>query len=576
MKKVAYALLFTIAALGAGCADTTRTGVTSGDVADTVYTNGKIYTVNQAQPWAEAVAIKDGKFLVVGSNADVEAVIGDATEVVDLSGRMAMPGLADVHNHATGAAMGKANLYIQNPSDKDSILAEIREYAKANPDLPYIRGEAWNLGVFPDNSPNKEVLDELVPDRPAYFYSQTGHSAWVNSKALELVGIDEDTEQTSKFLWDVDPKTNEPSGTIREYAMAALEQKLAPVPAERMAPAIQETLALFSEWGFTTLKLAEGEPTWVEGANLLDEQGLLDVRLFPSWFFQAHQAAMTAEEAMDVVARWEEYKSPMVYPRYVKMFYDGSPDSYTSLLFDDYEGQPGNKGTTHFTTEEFTDFFTQFNSQGLGMIVHNFGDATGLELIKAFEGVRERNGDNGVPLHYSHAVMTRPEDFERLAKISGVCVDFLTLPYPHPAIEGTFKPPIGAERYQAFLNVRSAIDAGLPYSFGTDWPANLEQIPNGFFMMQGFITRRDPNNPDYGVLNEDQAITLEQAVWGFTRGAAECLGFDWPDRLGSIEEGKLADFIVIDRNIFEIPIEELKDTRVERTVVGGNIVHESN
>ena len=153
-------------------------------------------------------------------------------------------------------------------------------------------------------------------------------------------------------------------------------------------------------------------------------------------------------------------------------------------------------------------------------------------------------------------------------------MDFLTVQYPHPAIEGTFVPPIGEERYQTFLNVRSAIDAGIPYAFGTDWPAALEPIPNGFFQMQAWVTRRDPGDPDYGALNADQAITLEQAVWGFTQGGAKCLGFDWPDKLGSVEEGKLADFIVIDRNIFEIPIETVHQTQVDLTVVEGEVVHE--
>ena len=190
--------------------------------ADTVYTNGRIYTVNEEQPWVEAVAIKDGKFLVVGSSEAVKAVTGDKTTVVDLGGKMAMPGLIDVHNHAMGASMGKANLYIKNPNDKDAILAEIKAYAEANPELPYIRGESWNLGVFPDNSPRKELLDEIDSERPIYFYSQTGHSAWVNSKALELIGINAETKQTKQFLWDVDPKTKELTGTISAAKIADL------------------------------------------------------------------------------------------------------------------------------------------------------------------------------------------------------------------------------------------------------------------------------------------------------------------------------------------------------------------
>ena len=579
MKELS--LLLALATLLAGCSPADQpvaessTSVAS-NAADTVYINGKIYTVNDAQPWAEAVAIKDGAFLAVGTNADVHAVSDDNTTVVDLGGRMAMPGLVDLHNHAMGASMGKANLYFQNPNDREAILAEIKAYAEANPDLAFIRGEAWNLGVFPGNSPRKELLDEIVPNRPVYFYSQTGHDAWVNSVTLDLIGIDAESEQTTKLIWDVDPETNEPTGTIHEYAMTLVEQALGPTDAERIAPKLKETLGAFSERGFTSVKLAEGEPSWVRAANLLDEQGELDMRLFPSWFHRAHNGAMTAEESFAVAANWEEFKSERVYPRYVKMFADGSAGTYSSLLFEDYEGRPDFKGSIHFPTEEFAEDFTRFNKLGLGMIVHVFGDASSLEIIKAFEAVRERNGDNGIPLHFSHSFMTRPQEIQRLSEISDVCMDFMTLQYPHPAIREALTKPIGEERYQKWLNVKSAEDIGITYGFGSDWPATLEPELNGFFQMQGFVTRRDPRNPDSGTLNVSQAITLQQAVRGFTRGGAECLGFGWGDKLGSIEAGKLADFIVVDRNIFEIPIDVLNETQVDLTVVGGEVVYGRN
>lgn len=528
--------------------------------------------MSEAQPWAEAVAIKDGKFLVVGSAADVEAATGSGTEVIDLEGRMAMPGFIDAHNHATGASMSKANLYISNPSDADAILAEIKAYAEANPDLPFIRGEAWNLGVFPGNNPRKEWLDEVVPDRPAYFYSQTGHEAWVNSKTLELIGLTAESEQDNKFIWAVDPETNEPTGTINEFAMSLVEQALAPTDADRIAPRLAETLAAFTEYGFTSLKLAEGEVSWVQAANQLDESGQLEMRLFPSWFHRSHSGAMKPEQAFDVMGRWREFQSEKVYPRYVKMYADGGSNSYSSLLLEDYADRPGFKGSLHYPYELFVEDFTRINEMGLGVMVHVFGDASSIEIAKAFEEVRARNGDNGIPLHFSHSFMTRPEEIERLSKISDVCMDFMTLQYPHPAIRGSFVGPIGEERYQTWLNVKSATEIGIPFGFGSDWPAALEPVLNGFFQIQGFITRRDPNDPDHGALNPDQAITLEQGIRAFTLGGAECLGFDWPDKLGSIEPGKFADFIILDRNVFEIPTEEIKDTLVERTVLGGKIV----
>jgi predicted amidohydrolase YtcJ len=158
------------------------------------------------------------------------------------------------------------------------------------------------------------LLDAIVPDRPVYLYCQTGHEAWVNSKTLELIGLTADSKQDNKYIWDVDPKTGEPTGTIKEYAMSLVEQALEPTEASRIAPKIQETMETFSEHGFTSLKLAEGEETWVQAANQLDRQGKLDVRLFPSWFHRAHMGVMIPEESYAIAARWEEFKTEMVYP----------------------------------------------------------------------------------------------------------------------------------------------------------------------------------------------------------------------------------------------------------------------
>ena len=549
-------------------------GGCSGNSADVVYTNGRIYTVNEAQPWAEAVAIKDGTFLVVGSNADVESVTGEGTEVVDLGGRMAMPGLIDVHQHVLSVAQDRANLTIEDPTDVDAMLEQIRKYAAANPDLTFIRGGAWNLGVFPSNSPRRELLDEIVPDRPVYLLSQTGHSAWANSKALEMAGISRETPQTSQIVFDADPDTGEPSGTVREFAMSMVERILSPTPTEPYASGLESVMSEFSSYGFTALKPAEGSLSWVEGAAYLESQGGLTMRLFPAWDWRTSISLTTeTEEADRLIARWSDFESELIYPRYVKIYYDTSPDSYTALLLEDYEGRPGYKGQSNLGKEESLEAIATFNADGLGVLVHVLGDGGARELVDIFAEVRERNGDNGVPMHFSHAWLARPEDIQRLSRVGNTCIDFSpALNYPAPEIIGSMVPPLGEERYQRFFNVRSAFETGMPVAFGSDWSSALIPEPNGFHQMQSWITRQDPQDPSSGTLNADQAITLEQAIRGFTLGGAHCLGFGWENKLGSIEEGKLADFIVLDRNLFEIPIAELYQTQVERTVLGGAVV----
>lgn len=568
ITKQALLLMKIFLFLAVGCSQQS-----SSKSADTVYKNGRIYTVNEAQPWAEAIAIKDGKFLVVGTNEDVEVVTGETTKVIDLEGRMAMPGLIDVHVHPLGVANSWANLQIKNPSDADAILEEVREYAKANPDLPMVRGEAWNLGVFPNDSPRKELLDEIVSDRPVYLQSQTGHSAWANSKALEIAGITKDTPITEKFIYDKDPKTGEPSGTVREFAMGAIEQVLPATNPDLIANALNKILDEFNSFGFTTLKPAEAARHWMEGAQHLGSQGGLKMRLFPAWDWRSHYSPHTDQEQDDLIKTWKDFESELISPRYVKMFYDGGPDSHTAALFEDYVGRPGFKGKPTLPKDEFLKAITQFNANGLGVLVHVMGDAGGQEVVDIFEKVRKRNGNNGVPMHLSHSMMIKPKDIERLSKVKETCIDFSpVLAYPAPAIRGSFVPPIGEERYQQFYNVRSAFESGIPVGFGSDWASSLIPDPNGFHQMQSWVTRQDPEDPTSGTLNADQKITLEQAVRGYTLGGAECIGFGWDKKIGSIEEGKLADFIVLDHNIFEIPIKDLHKTLVERTVFGGEVI----
>jgi hypothetical protein len=334
----------------------------------------------------------------------------------------------------------------------------------------------------------------------------------------------------------------------------------------------------FNKGGFTSVVPAEGGRTWVEGANHLDRQGGLTVRLFPAWDWSTSIAlATTIEEAEALIAVWEDYRTEMVYPRYVKVYYDGGPDSYTALLLDDYEGRPGFKGASNIGKEDAIQAMGAFNAAGIGMVTHVLGDGGGRELVDVYAAVREANGDNDAILHFSHAWMTRAEDLERLADVPGVCVDFSpVLAYPADEIIGSMVPPVGEERYQKFFNVRAAIEAGLIVGFGDDWASSLIPDPDAFHQIQSWVTRRDPEDPDRGTLNEHQAITVEQALLGFTLNGAKCLGFGWEERIGSIEEGKLADLIVIDQNVFEVSVTDIYKTKVLKTIVGGNVVYEAN
>jgi len=543
------------------------------ETADTIYTNGRIYTVNEGNPWAEAFAIKDGKFLQVGTNEEIESYLGEETVKVNLDGKLVLPGLIDAHNHALAGADDQANLHIKNPNDREAILREIKEYVEANPEIEVIRGGSWNLGVFPDDNPSKELLDEIVPDKPVYLMSQSGHSAWLNSKALELAGINKNTPITKKIIYSKDPQTGEPSGRVDEYAMSLIEKALPPTSPQRMIPGLKKIQKMFNSYGITSIKLAEGRINWVETALQLNKKGELTTRIINSWDWGSHSSPHSAEEAERYALDWQKYSSEMVDSRSVKVFYDGAFDSYSALLLEDYEGRPGFKGSSHHSKEVFQEGIERMNKNGTGVIIHVMGDGAARELVDIFEAVRKKNGENGAILQLSHAVQATPEDLERLAKIPGTCVDFSpALGVVVPELAGLFADPIGEERYQKQLNVKSCIEAGVPTGFGSDWPSSIIPEPNTFWYLETWVNRRLPGTPDAAPHNPEQAVSIEQAIKAYTLGSAQCMGYDWSDKVGSIEEGKLADFIVVDRDLFNIPVNDIHNTLVDLTVVGGRVV----
>ena len=200
------------------------------EIADTVYTNGRIYTVNAAEPWAEAVAFQDGKFLVVGSNADVEAVTGNGTEVVDLAGRFVMPGLVDTHTHPfISAFVVLDRLALENPQTPQDIQRQVADYAEAHPEKEWILGEAWPKGMFPGENPHRSLLDEVVPDRPVCLQDQGGHSHWCNTKALELAGVMNPSFEAPAYGVVERDEDGVPSGTIRDTMIVIISAAIVEV-----------------------------------------------------------------------------------------------------------------------------------------------------------------------------------------------------------------------------------------------------------------------------------------------------------------------------------------------------------
>ena len=554
-------------------------GVAPEDAADTVYTNGRIYIVNEAQPWAEAVAIKDGRFLVVGSSADVEAVTGDDTEVVDLEGQFVMPGIFDLHAHPFITPWyGAMNLALQNPGDADALLAEVATYAEANPDKEWIIGGQYSLGVFPDDNPSKDLLDELVPDRPVALLDQTGHSMWINSRAMELAGITAETETNQLIVIEKDAG-GEPTGTVREQALQIVERVIPQASAEEYAGPIEDVFDMFLSYGITAQSPAEGHRGSLDGLQLLESEGRLHQRVFVSWDWKTTlNLAYTLDDIESQIQNRAIYESESIRPNYVKIFADGSPSSSTSALIEPYEesfaGRPDFYGDANMTVDEFADAFKMFDDWGVGVHVHAMGDGTIRRVVDALELMKEANGDSGVRHKVAHNTMVTPDDLRRLAAMEDVNIDLSPpLWYPHAGGRALFQPSLGEERLARIYPVKTALEQeGLHVGQGADW-LTANPTPDPFIAIEGLVTRENPFDPDMpGTLGASEAITLEQAIAMCTIEGAWVLGVE--NEFGSIETGKFADMIVLDQNLFEIETDDIYGTNVRQTIVGGDVVYE--
>jgi len=541
--------------------------------ADKVFQNGKIYTGNEKQPWAEAAAVKGGKFIKVGKKADIKAHIGDVTEVMDLEGQFVMPGIIDLHSHPFITPWyGDMNLSLSTPNDADKILADLNAYAKANPDKKWILAGQWSLGVFPDDAPKKEWLDEIIPDRPVAVLDQSGHTFWVNSKALEIAGINKDTPTSNTIVIVKDPETGEPTGTLREQAMQLIEIKIPQASPEEYAEPIYNIFNMFLSYGITSQQPAEGHRAPLGALMLLEQESYLHQRVFVSWDWKTTlNLAYSIEDIEDQIANRKRFQTELVYPNYVKMFGDGSPMARTALLLEPYEGEADFRGETIMSGEDLRDAFIKFDKMGVGVHIHAIADGTIRRVVDAFEAMKEANGDSGVKHKIAHNWMLTKDDIDRLAKLKDVNIDFSpNIPYPHPNVVPGMLAAVGEERYQKMFPVKSALAAGLKVGQGADW-LTANPTPNPFPPIEALVTRMNPDDPSMGTLNPDEAITLEQALYIATLGGAEVLGEE--EIIGSIEEGKFADMIVLDRNLFEVEPSKIGDTLVRKTILGGETVY---
>ena len=553
------------------------TSVAHAEGIDAIYTNATVYTVDAARPHAEAFAIKDGRFFAVGKARNIEALADEKTEVVDLKGRFVLPGLVEDHIHPDMVAENRMNVEISSPEMTYEEFSEaVVRFQKKHPDrtwvfggpLNWLKDHAGPIDVW--NKPSHHsILDELIPDKPAFFWDLGGHAALVNKVALEKFGIDKSWEAPPGGSFDVDSGGN-PTGVLRETAANVIwEEFLKERPSTRelaldgFAPVIRELNSL----GFTSITDVWARPWNLETYKLLEDEDQLTARVTVYLTDPIDWTSKWLRDASrEMIRDGKKYNSEMIDYIGVKFVMDGSAGGQTAMMTEPFIGTD-NRGFWRNDPEYFKKMILEYDERGLTVRAHAVGDQAVRTVLDGIESTRKR----GSKLRHSvsHTVFVNPADIHRFRALDAHAEVSPHFWMPDPSIE-TIRADVGEERLNWLFPLRSLSERGVTLSVGSDMPVSP---PDPWRPLEGMVTRQGPGGTGTPVAGKE-AVDLATAIHAFTMGGAYAQYRE--KEIGSITGGKYADFIVLDRNLFEIKPTEIHETTVLRTVLGGKTVFEKN
>ncbi|MGA9564279.1 MAG: amidohydrolase [Candidatus Korobacteraceae bacterium] len=573
--------LATCAALFAAIVGIAAVSALGADKADYVFKNGAIYTIDSKNPTAQAIAITGKHISYVGTNDGVQPFVGDKTQVIDLKGQMLLPGFVDSHIHPM-LAMFAGGADLQYDSIEE-VLASLRKWADANPDAPVIRGYGWRYTLFPTTGPTKDALDKAFPDRPVLLVAIDVHSAWINSKAMELAGVNAKTpDPVPGFSYfQKDPKTGEPTGWVVETPaeQAVLAKLTPPTPAAQIAEAAA-LLPKLSAAGITAMFEAGiatmPAETGFDGYQQLEKENKLPVRVVGTYYWNNPEEKDPVEPVLKLR---DKYNSELVQVKALKIMMDGGEAQHTAVLLKPYYDRPGFNAQYQLSPELVEAAVLKAQQNGVDTHCHCYGDAairTYLDIVAK----AEKQYPNSPSRHtIAHSLLITDEDVPRYKELN---VTMQTSPQwitPDPYSEKVTQI-LGNEVVNTeWARMNSVSKAGGRLAFGSDWPAA------GYFSsyrpldaIQVALTRailpqyeKIEFTPIMPLANE--RITLDQALKAYTLGSAYVL--DLEKQIGSLEVGKLADIVVLEKDLYKILPSDISTTKVKLTMMNGNVTYKA-
>ena len=539
---------------------------------DLIVVNGDIYTVDPGAPRVEAFAVENGRFTAVGSNAEIRALADDGTRVIDADGHSVTPGFLDGHAHVSGNAPAVAGVDLSYVVEKDEWLQLIEEADKRMPEGEWMTGGYWDHTLSDAVFPNKEMLDEVVPDRPIFLNHIDGHYAWANSLALDLANVNADTPVPPGGEIVIDEETGEPTGILLETAMGVVRSVIPERSDTQRREGLAEMFQISNAFGITGFHqmggledylyiVENGDPTlriWYgqrgPGGSSDNMDGVVDDIL---------ELQASVDQRVEATGK-EAGSGPLLKLGYVKLMNDGVLSAHTAVLLESYRDREGWMGEYITEPGDLAVQVDALTAAGLPVAIHSIGDAAVRASLDAFEA--SKGNPVPYPNRIEHIELIHADDVPRF-KALGLAASM----QPNHATNAIGYVPVrvGTHREDRAYVWRSFIDAGVPLIFAADYPTSplnpLVQIADAVFRVSPFgFHDGQPWHPE-------QAVTFEEALFAYTQASANVT--PWKDQIGSITPGKWADFVILNGNVPQPMGPAFYDLAVSKTYFAGREVY---
>ena len=571
-SRLSVLFCFLVTLVTAACSSDREATAKYGDLA---LVGASVYTLDENAPWAETVVVRDDKIIYVGDAEGASELIGESTDVRDLGGQLLLPGFIDAHAHPVAGGAYATALSLETWGTVEGWVQAIADYAEANQDAPILFGYGFLATTFGPAGPTRQLIDEVVSDKPVLIMDEGFHAAWANTAALKALNITQDSaDPVPGYSYYKRDENGDATGYLLEGTAGTAMESLDVITADIIVEGTGIVVGIMNSYGVTSAF----DAGIIENSDVnavkhildrLEESGDLTMRLIGSSRPQTQEQYLTAVDTADL---WrKELKGERYHYNTLKIPDDGTVEGRTAAMFEDYQGEPGNSGETVFTEAQMTHMITEAASRNMDVHVHALGERAIHETLNAIEAAREAHPDSDTRYAICHIQVITDQDLPRFAEL-----DVMAQSTPLWSSYDTYGEQfVSEDQFSRFWRFKSLEESGARLTFGSDFPASgagtlglspIVQIEMGH-------TRQEFGQPDALVQpRESERLSVASLVRGFTIDAAYQLHME--DEIGSIEVGKKADLVVLDQDIFSIDPYSIHKTEVVMTVMDGDVVYE--